>query len=244
MEKEMNNLKVLGLIQDQKIVDEECFGSWELGKDKFNTLLVEDVKNKAQYYIHIDIKERDDIDSRVNLTIEPAKEEKLMTHLPKDETYIEGFAIDPRTLNYTYDMPKEEDIYEDPNDPDLVPDIDDFEDTIVNNVFACRLKEGLYVKAYVAVNENLFTQNPNLPTNKIIEVNEALEEVRRKLHRDKTVNIDEDKKSGNILLNKKIMEEKYLKDDDKLAMKRPGKTRYNKSLMKIFRNRNPKGPII
>ena len=25
-----------------------------------------------------------------------------MTHLPKDETFIEGFAINPKTLQYTY----------------------------------------------------------------------------------------------------------------------------------------------
>lgn len=177
MSEEMNNLKVLGLIHEEK-GNEDFYDNFDeflesgdgWGTHEYNTLLVEDVKNKAQYYIHLDNYKTHD-SNLPEFYIEPAKEEKTMTHLPKDETYIEGFAINPKTLNYTYNIPKEEDIYENPNDPDLIPDRNDFEDTIVNNVFSCRLKEGLNIKSYLRVNENLFVPNPDLQTNKMSKSN-------------------------------------------------------------------------
>ncbi len=226
MNEEMNNLKVLGLIYEKKENEEfydnhdefmESGVGW--GTHEYNTLFVEDSKNKAQYYIHLDNYKTYDFDLP-EFYIEPAKEEKTMTHLPKDETYIEGLAINPKTLDYTYNMPKEEDIYEDPNDPDLIPDTNDFEDTIINNVFSCRLHEGLNIKSYCCVNEDLFIPNPDLPVNETIETNEInkrMNSIRKRLQNPK---------------------------GGELALKHPDNTKYNKSLMRLLRNRSSKGSKI
>lgn len=232
MTKEMNNLKVLGLMEEQN--------DFVTGKAERNTLWVEDVQNKAQYYIHIDSKEQDRGNDKVFLSIEPVKERKVMTHLPKEETFIEDFDINPKTLSYTYiDAGYSGDLLDDYEDEDSDFSHDDEHMHIDNNVFSYEVYNEQTCSGETYIKEGIFVPNPELPTHEVIKANEELKRIRSSLHRGEEVDTISSKKAGNIAFNKALLEEKYLGDidDDKLALKHSGDTRYNKHLMKIFKNK-------
>lgn len=114
---EMNNLKVLGLIKETKQVYEdhdgrktynadESISNMSIDEDELNTLIVEDSENKAQYLIHIDMKNKNSwLDQTTEFYVEPAGEKLIPTHLPKEDTFIEGLSIDPKTLTCSYVKP-------------------------------------------------------------------------------------------------------------------------------------------
>ena len=99
MDEEMNNLKVLGIATGIIEYKDESV-------DEYNYLLVEDVKNKAKYYINMhSIEEMTDFEDLKDtiLEIEPYRKEKELTHLPKGEVFIEGFSIN---INILYQKKK------------------------------------------------------------------------------------------------------------------------------------------
>lgn len=153
------NIKVLGLMVEKYVEDVEIdFESCTKKDSERYHLIVQDVKNKNKYVITLLTKDGLCGSGWCSATYGEINIKKLdkgmpFTHIPKKTTFIDGFTINPDTLEWSQEFIPMGSIKYDVSDIDR-----EMESTDINNIFAVSVVGGdpYYPSGYCRINFDNF----------------------------------------------------------------------------------------
>lgn len=213
-------LQVLGLTTEKYLQDCYNRGKKNTSEAEAHHLVVKDTKTQDTYVIHLSDSKfgsyYGDVNSQGVISIEKAAEKDFnFTHVPAENTFLDGFVIDSETLRYkqqiTYQTDEKGNLKRDTKGK-FLKDTDYFDNDTINGV----LDDNIYYRGHFVKN-NVFTYS-QIGYDKGHDDENAAGYV--KINTDLFKPLKTDKEKHNVW----VVEAKSAKDAEHLASQLPGFT--------------------